>query len=350
MKEENRKKLISRYLENSASEGEVQVFFEEMKDDTFVTLLQSFEEKPLTTTIPKTARIKVKYWIAAACVLLAMGLGLYHLKSVDTSFGIDRPVAAFEQFLPAESKAVMKIDGQVVASLSDSSEYADKISILRLAKEVQYITVETQVANTFRMALPDGSLVYLNAETRLRFPKEFALDTRNVEVYGEAYFEVKTDADRPFIVSTHTDNLGDSRSMDVTVTGTKFLVSNYKDLSSAHTVLLEGSVSVNKSNIQPGYMYQLSQGRETISRPPSLSRYIDWIEGVFEFDGEPISSILYKIEKWYGVRFIGRKAFKNQSFGGVISRSVPLKDILNLLEENTDLRFQEAANNQITVL
>lgn len=346
MNAENRKKLIARYLKNSASEDEVRVFFEEMKDDSFVNLVHSFDEQPIP--IYRKLRKISKYWISAASILLIFGGGLYLLTSRDISFTSNK--SAFEQYMPAKNKAIMKIDGQIMASLADSSEYVDQILSLSHDKDIQYITVETQDANTFRMALPDGSLVYLNAGTKLKFPKEFTNGERKVEVDGEAYFEVVADVDRPFMVSTHGKYQGTHRNMDVTVTGTKFLVSNYQDLTSAHTVLLEGVVSVNNERMAPGYIYELSEGREAISRPSSLSKYTDWIDGVFELDGEPISTILYKIEKWYGVRFIGKKTFKNQNFGGVISRNVPLKDILSLLEENAGLKFKEADNNQIIIL
>ncbi|MBL1409496.1 FecR family protein [Sphingobacterium faecale] len=350
MKEENRKKLILKYLTNKASEKEILVFFEEMKEDTFVALLEELEISRVNAA-PKQPWFRFAYWAAAASILLAIGTVIYFWAGSYLSEHTKDSIAALEQYRPAENKAIMTIDGERVAVLSDSAEYVDRLSFFEKEKEIQYVTVETQVANVFRMALPDGSIVYLNAESKLKFPKKFSsASDRQVELEGEAYFEVKSDINHPFIVATSVKREEQLRQMDVRVTGTKFLVSNYRDQSDAHTVLLEGKVAVNTAKIDPGYIYQMDKEGQQVYKLSSLRKYVDWVEGTFEFEGEQITDILRKIEKWYGVKFIGKKATNKYSFGGVISRSVPLKDILNLLEENTDLRFEQATGNQITIL
>lgn len=345
MKSENRKKLIDRYLHNKATEAEILVFFEELKDESFVSLLEN-ESSNRISPIKRTFRI---WWAAAVLAISLLGLSYYQLRDMNPSL-LENNIPDLAHYLPAENKAILWVDGEAVSSLASTQDYTQQVEHLQnQAEDIQYITVETKTANTFKLTLPDSSLVFLNAGSKLRFPNRFTADKREVELYGEAYFDIVSNAEKPFIVRSNRQENNSERPMDIAVTGTKFVVSNYADMDRAHMALLEGKVEVNKMTIKPGFVYQLEGGRQLIYHAQNINRYVDWVQGVFEFDGERLSAIMLKIEKWYGVKFIGKKIENNETFGGMIARSVPLKDILLLFQEHTNLRFEQAPNNQIIV-
>lgn len=209
-----------------------------------------------------------------------------------------------------------------------------------------YNTIETPRAGQYEVELPDGTRVWLNAETTLRYPAKFVGDERRVELTGEAYFEVAHDKALPFRVVT--------AEQTITVLGTHFNIKGYADEQTIATTLLEGSVNVvNKISGQnkilvPGKQANIIKGGGTISiADASTDEVIAWKNGYFIFDNQDIKSIMKLISRWYDVD-IDYKLSKSVRFGGTFSRSSDITKLLKNFELLGNVHF-ELKERRITV-
>lgn len=188
----------------------------------------------------------------------------------------------------------------------------------------------------YALELADGTKVWLNSKTTLKFPARFTGATRTVELDGEAYFEVVRDAGKPFIVRT-----SDSR---ITVHGTKFNVYAYSEEPLRHTTLCEGSVSVTAQDGE----FLLAPGQQVYadgSGPPTLRRvnadlYASWHRGCLLFENETLQNIMLKLSKWYNVEIaFTDEGLKTLHFTGDLKRYERLETILNFIQETCDVGF-----------
>lgn len=190
--------------------------------------------------------------------------------------------------------------------------------------------IATPRGGQYRLVLSDGTRVWLNAATSLRFPVAFANNERRVELSGEAYFEVEKDAARPFRVqlSDHTE---------VEVLGTHFNIMSYDEEGVNKTTLVEGKVKVSAGNetkvLQPGDQ-AMNKGNKVIQlkNNTNTDQVLAWKKGLFDFSSDDLGSIALQLERWYGVdiSFEGKVAQKHIS--GVISRNNHLDTVLKMLE------------------
>lgn len=203
------------------------------------------------------------------------------------------------------------------------------------SSEQLYNTVVTPRSKQYQLVLADGSSVWLNAASSVRFPAAFTGDVRKVEITGEAYFEVaplvRNGKKVPFIVA--------ARGMEVQVLGTHFNVNAYPDEYTIKTTLLEGSVMVTKGNakqlLKPGEQSQLDSGDNLV-----LYKNIDtegevaWKNGYFSFEQADLTSIMRQIARWYDVEIVYLGKLPDRHFGGEISRSSDVSQVLRILEES----------------
>ncbi len=204
-------------------------------------------------------------------------------------------------------------------------------------QKIQYNTLTTPRGGQFQLVLPDGTKVWLNAASSIRFPNVFAGKARVVEVTGEAYFEVAPVADMPFKVKTgHTE---------INVLGTHFNVSAYKDEAAIKVTLLEGAVKVSQlaahhsQLVHPGEQVQVDQsGAIKLIKNADISRAIAWKEGRFEFHGN-IREIMKKIARWYDVEVTYEGNVTEEAFGGVISKYKKVSKVLKMLELTGSIHF-----------
>ncbi|MCO5235500.1 MAG: FecR domain-containing protein [Chitinophagaceae bacterium] len=189
----------------------------------------------------------------------------------------------------------------------------------------------------YRINLPDGSRVWLNAASSLRFPVAFSGNTREVELAGEAYFEIAHNQKKPFRV-----RVGDMR---VEVTGTHFNINAYDDEKAIKTSLLEGGVRVTKNKVtrilEPGQqaLWIKTGDKMEIDSSVDMNGVIAWKTGLFQFEGAEITTIMRQISRWYDVDIEYRSEVSKRHFEGKISRSAPLSDVLHILELN-GLKFK----------
>lgn len=212
---------------------------------------------------------------------------------------------------------------------------------------MQFNTLTTPRARHQQVVLPDGSRIWLNAESSIRFPTSFTGITREIELTGEAYFEITPDKTKPFIVNM--------KQSTVTVLGTHFNVMAYADEPFIETTLLEGSVRFNSNDRQmllsPGQQSKLSLKNELLlDRHPDLELVMAWRNGFQSFKNANLASILRNVRRWYDVDIqFDSDIPSDLTFSGEVPREVSLQQLLRALESK-QLKFTlDAEKRQLSV-
>lgn len=202
-----------------------------------------------------------------------------------------------------------------------------------------WITVEVPNGDMTHFSLSDGSEIWLNSESTLKYPSNFTSVNRNVYLSGEAYFDVSSN-DKAFIVKTDY--------MDVRVTGTRFNVKAYQSDEAFSTVLLEGSVTLKSERtsyrMKPGELARLNTRNDKfeITRLPDSTRdSVSWINGRYKFVNEPLARILKTASRWYDIEFVVKgKALRNTRFTGIIKKSYPPEQLLRLIKKTENIAIK----------
>jgi ferric-dicitrate binding protein FerR (iron transport regulator) len=195
----------------------------------------------------------------------------------------------------------------------------------------------------YRLVLPDGSRVWLNAVSSIRFPTAFTGQERKVEISGEAYFEVVKDPSRPFRVLVRP--AAGNRNMEVEVLGTHFNINAYQDEPAIKTTLLEGSVKVTNGTdhtmIRPGQQTQLSiNGVTKVIQDADVSEAVAWKEGRFQFNDTELKTIMRQVMRWYDVDLEYKGNVPDRYFTADISRNKTLSGVLTILKlSDVDFRL-----------
>jgi ferric-dicitrate binding protein FerR (iron transport regulator) len=194
--------------------------------------------------------------------------------------------------------------------------------------ELLYNTITTPKGGQYAIVLADGSKVWLNSASSLRFPAVFKGNERKVELEGEGYFEIQKNARMPFTVSVG--------QMNVQVLGTHFDIMAYSDESTINTTLLEGAVAVRAGEqVQrplPGQQVALGAGHRMVLRQADIEKTMAWKNGFFEFDQMDLAAIMRQVARWYDVEIFYQTAPDHTPLGGSISKGLSLAEVLNLLE------------------
>lgn len=304
-------------------------------------------------------------YAAAAAVLAILSFGIYFYRNQKTSTENN---FAKHDILPGGNKATLTLaDGRVIdLSKVNIGELADQsgISIQKavngqliysvksksnqhnLADKLTYNTIATPRAGQYQVNLPDGSKVWLNSESSIRFPVQFSKAERRVELKGEAYFEVakvyknlKSPGERlPFLVS--------SENQTVEVLGTHFNVNAYPDERATKTTLLEGAVKVFADKVQSvSYLKPNQQailiGRTIVVSAVDVEEAIAWKNGLFIFNNQNLGDIMKQAERWYNVEVVfSDEALKLEEFNGTTSRFKNISQLLEVLESTGSVHFK----------
>lgn len=193
------------------------------------------------------------------------------------------------------------------------------------AEVVAWNTLSTPRGGQYRLTLPDGTQVWLNAASALKFPTAFVGQERLVELTGEAYFEVAKDAGKPFMVKA-------SGGMEVQVLGTHFNVAAYEGARASTVTLLEGAVAVNRRQLEPGQQAVRQNGQIRIG-PCDTEQAVAWKNGFFSFNDADITAVMQELERWYDVKVKYEADVSQLRFGGGMQRSLPLSSVLRILEK-----------------
>lgn len=222
-------------------------------------------------------------------------------------------------------------EGQVIYSSTATQTKANRL------KTPQFNTIETPRGGKFEILLPDGSRVWLDAASSLKYPVEFVGTERKVELTGQAYFEVAKSKGKSFKVR--------SGKQELEVLGTHFNINAYANQSNILTTLLEGSVRLSvKDNqasalLKPGQQSSLAAADFQI-KPVDVEEAIAWKNGFFAFDRDDVPTVLHKLERWYDVDISIEGEFDQIKIGGTISRSKSLSEVLRVLQLTRKIKFK----------
>lgn len=212
---------------------------------------------------------------------------------------------------------------------------------------VHFNTISTARGNQYRVILPDGTKVWLNAESSITFPTVFNGHDRQVKMKGEAYFEVAKVKNQPFKVAFSNDG-------EISVLGTHFSICSYDDEPMIKTTLLEGSVRISidgETNLlKPG-----EQARSKANTPMQIIQDADveaavaWKNGFFSFKDADIKTVMLQLARWYDLEISYEGAVGNQRFTGEIDRSLSLVSVLKILNK-TKVYFKTESNKRLVIL
>jgi len=307
--------------------------------------------------LPGKKKTKVFYYqVAAAMIgLITLATTFYFYSYSPVSDKDKASQVNSGKIVPGSNKATLTLaDGSTVAldaatPLDGINQFGVKIQksaegkLVYLAEKNAknsdaYNTITTPKGGQYEVMLPDGTKVWLNAASKLRFPVTFAADERNVELSGEAYFEVAKDKKKPFKVK--------AEQQEITVLGTHFNVNAYNDEALTKTTLLEGSVRVNKgaSNafLVPGQQAVSDAGSSVIfvRKGVDLQESIAWKNGLFVFEHEDVFSIMNKISRWYDIVLEYRGDLKGKKYSGNISKFEDVTEVLKTMQLTGTIQFK----------
>jgi len=300
------------------------------------------ETAPVRTIRPR------RYQWAAAAAVLALIAGTYlWLQRPAKHPAMQPPVA---HIIPGSNKAILTLsDGSAITLDSTGNQVIRqgataihqqggqlKYDAQSAPAAVEYNTLATPRGSQFRVMLPDGTQVWLNAASTLRYPTAFTGPERLVEVNGEAYFEVAGNAARPFKVKI--------KDAEVLVLGTSFNVNAYADEPITQTTLLQGSIKLSANNnqvlLKPGQQATLATDKAFHINEINPNDAIAWKNGYFLFKNESIESVMRTIARWYDVDVTYQGDVKQQRLGGTVSRYEKLEDLLKTIELTKSLKFK----------
>lgn len=369
----NAKELLDKYLSGEATSEEKALvetwYLQEGLPPSDLSQQQLQEEhdlglKALQTQISPVRRIWPR-WAAAAAVLLCVGTAAFYMTSTKQHAQPGVTAQVTEADIPAGSnKAVLTLSNGKKISLTDAAqgslarEYgvsAEKTADGELVYASddataanEYHTITTPAGGQYQVTLPDGSHVWLNAASSLRYPVKFAQQARQVELSGEAYFEVSRQAGgRSFIVQTG--------GQQVEVLGTHFNISGYTNDAAIKTTLLEGSVRVrnNPGNavlLKPGQMAVNNQAQGAIRvTAADVEDVMAWKNGLFIFNNEHIRDIMTKLARWYDIDVAYEGDMTGVAFQGNYQRSRSLVNLLKTIEQTNSIRFK-IEGRRVTVI
>ncbi|WP_276483026.1 FecR family protein [Paraflavitalea pollutisoli] len=224
----------------------------------------------------------------------------------------------------ANMRVFKDADGKIAYSADRSAANYSRTN------EIVFNTIAVPRGGFYQLSLADGTLVWLNASSSLRFPVSFTGTQRLVELEGEGYFEVAKDATKPFIVRTG--------QADVKVLGTHFNVSAYAGEAWKAT-LVEGSVEVKNNHdlalLKPGNQAIVNNGAHLFSMvaDADLLEATAWKDGYFQFNEAPVTSIMQQVSRWYDVDIEYKDSLPTSHFNGRIDRDIPLSGVVNALKQ-----------------
>ncbi|MDR6783217.1 transmembrane sensor [Pedobacter africanus] len=291
----------------------------------------------------------------AAVVAIAFGIWFYAIRPSAGESATPRNYA--NDIQPGKHTATLTLANGRTLALSDAKsgvvidvsnlKYNDGTDVEAVVKEAplfgkEIMTISTPLGGTYQVALPDGTKIWLNAGSSLKFSAAWkGQPERKVWLSGEGYFEVaKTARHSPFIVVT--------AKQQVEVLGTHFNISSYTDESDTETTLLEGLVRVSSSRtarrdevvLKPNQQSILTNNNRITVKTVDTERAVAWKNGLFIFDDEPLHQIMKQIARWYNVEVVYEGVDENKKFGGSISRAGQLSKVLRQLEKTGGVQFE----------
>jgi len=300
---------------------------------------------------------RMKYMAAAAMLCVALGAVFFTFRGNFQSKKVQPTVAIHQSspIVPGGNRAVLTLSNGTKVLLDSANtglvtnENGVKVEKLTngqlaynatnvTAQQVAYNTLSTPRGGQYKISLPDGTQVWLNAASEITYPTVFVGNRREVTIKGEAYFEVAKNPSKPFIVKA--DN-----NMQVEVLGTHFDVNAYSDDNMIKTTLLEGSVKVSNASetkmLQPGEQMQMNKnGILKVVKDIDVESVVAWQEGIFNFNEADIITIMKQLSRWYNVDVVYEGAIPKDIFTAIISKNNNINQVLHMLETTLRVHFK----------
>lgn len=347
--QENNRELLDAVLLRMDNDSRNPVSLsDDVQQGLFARIMQA--DKP---QIVRMVPVRSKWrWIAAAVVLVIIGASIWIFMPQQ------KPQNIVQEIQPGSPKATLTLaDGSIVQLDSTGHQLLlqGNTSIRQtggqLAYDVQsstgaisYNTLATPRGGQFRLILPDGSVVWLNAASTIRYPTVFNGKERRVEVTGEAYFEVAKNTEQPFRIEANGRTA-------IEVLGTAFNVNAYTNEASLNTTLVEGAVRVtaqhNSVVLHPGEQAQVA-GDIKVLKDADIEKITAWKNGVFNFEDARLEEVMRQIERWYDVDVVYEKGIPDLQFWGKLSRDLNLNELLAGLKR-TGVNFRQEGRKLIVI-
>lgn len=365
------KDVASKWMEGKASHAEQEAFNEWYAAEEYGAIEKENESDPaflrtkasiLAGIIAKIKEEKgsvIKLWTvlrytvsASAILLLFFGFHLFKSTSLDPKMMAAPNIVHKKDVGPGQNMAVLTLEDQTRIVLDSSgkqllNETAGGKAIKVVGGLLDYFSADathqesTSTLNTlstprgaqYQVVLSDGTKVFLNAASSIKYQTVFKGNKREVELSGEAFFEVVKDGNRPFVVHTYKG--------DVNVLGTEFNVSAYAKEGEMKTTLMEGSVKISHRGksflMKPGQ--QVMVDKEIKLTEVDVNEVLAWKNGLFYFNHTPLNVVLQQLERWYDID-IDFNTVPLKHFNGSISRKSNLSQVLQMLEITSDIKFE----------
>ena len=382
-------KIIVKYLSNQATFAELDALDSWMKNPENEKLFQSFIRTNyaidynlkkfnaaniklmLSQEIAKEKKVfrlkkirqRILYGAAASLVIGLLATGFFLNSNKFTPPGVESSVVVNTPIEVGTDKATLTLEDGTVVTLQKGNNYQTKTTQSngeeivykagnRMASKTAYNYLTIPRGGQFHLVLSDGTKVWLNSETQLKYPVAFTDGvTRQIElVYGEAYFEV----------SPSTKHKGAkfkvlNQSQEVEVLGTHFNIKAYKDETNVLTTLVEGKVAVSsqgkKQILNPSEQANLNLQNKTIA-VTEVDAYneISWKDGVFSFRKKPLGEIMKVLSRWYDIEVqFENQDSKNARFNGVLGKEQKIEDILKRIKKFKVIKDFEIKNKKVTL-
>ena len=322
-------------------------------------ILDHSNEEPV-----RVGRVHKLRWLRyAAAIIVLVGIGAYFFlfNNVSPKKTNNIPsIAAAKDIPPGKDGAILTLsDGRTmvldnaangVISVQNGSKVSlqnDKLVYNPVGKseeEISYNTLSTPKGRQFKVILPDGSEVWLNAASSIRYPTAFKGNERRVEITGEVYFEVAKNPKMPFHVQVN-------KSTEIEVLGTHFNINSYDNEESINTTLLEGSVKITyndeKAMLKPGQQARVTskaseQKNIKVVNEVDIKKVMAWKNGVFDCEGANLEEVMRQLERWYDIEVVYEKNVPQIEFVGGLGRDLSLLSVLHGLQmSNVHFRLEE---------
>lgn len=372
MKDIDAKQLLIKYQQGTCTENELALLeswylqYKEEKTDLGAEMLEEARQKVWASLPVHQIKKSVSLWpvmSAVASIVILITVGLFFFRNEQEQLPVRRTHQVVK-IVPGGNKAVLTLADGTKISLNDAAngQLANQSGIVvTKAKDGQliytvnkaagaekqligYNTISTPRGGFYQINLPDGTKVWMNAASSLKYPTAFTGGERKVELTGEGYFEVAHQAEMPFRVATG--------SQVVEVLGTHFNINAYDDENDTRTTLVEGKV-----RLSDGAAYTLlNPGEQGIAYKGRLRKtevntddIIAWKENKFVFNNEKLGSIMRQIARWYDVEVVCPPELEDMEFSGTMPRHRSIKQALKIMDLTESVHFK-FEGRRITVM
>ena len=293
-------------------------------------------------------RLRVAMWMASAACVAVVCVILLQWKQIEVLLPKTSTIVKQENIFPAEMKAILvRADGEQVVLGKEYRNWEEIGNVLIAAdstgleyNRLKQTNADTVVFNQlivprgglYLLVLADGTRVWMNSDSHLKYPVMFAGGKREVILSGEAYFDVVKDKSAPFIVRTESGN--------IEVLGTEFNIKCYSDETALVTTLVNGKVKFVILKPEEQLVFE-KENRQSIVRKVNVNHYISWKDNRLSFQGETLDMIMKTLSRWYNVEVVFEDStLKALEFSGNLDRFTDIQEFLSLFELGVNVKFE----------